>query len=147
MTTGHMGQNHKHFERIRNLKLTHSLSIAPLYLLFKDHKGWSFDMGTPPPSRPVCSAGAGQDDHLSEIISHILEPIVKMRPGGLEVNSTVDFISIIDDINNKDFPIEDINLEEIDRHLEEQEKEAQKKYDEFDNKMDELGSDKTIPEG
>ena len=32
-----VGQNHDHFERIRNLKLTHSLSIAPLYLLFKDH--------------------------------------------------------------------------------------------------------------
>jgi hypothetical protein len=34
-----VGKNHDHFGRIRNLKLKHSLSIAPLYLLFKDHKG------------------------------------------------------------------------------------------------------------
>ena len=59
------------------------LSVAPLYLLFKDHKGWQINTGTPPPSRPVVSAGSGQNDHLSEIISHILEPIVKMNPGGM----------------------------------------------------------------
>ena len=95
----------------------------------------------------MCSAGAGQDDHLSEVISHILEPIIKMRPGGLEVNSTGDFISIIDDINTRDIPIEEINLEEIVKHLEDQEKEAQKRYDEFDSNMGELGADKSLPEG
>ena len=91
-----VGESHNHYERIRNLKLTHSLSVAPLYLLFKDHKGWTLETGTPPPSRPVVSAGSGQNDHLSEIISHVLEPIVKMRPGGMEVTSTGDFISRID---------------------------------------------------
>ena len=42
-------KSHNHYERIRNLMLTHSLSVAPLYLLFKDHKGWTLDTGTPPP--------------------------------------------------------------------------------------------------
>ena len=83
-----VGESHGHYERIRNLKLTHSLSVAPLYLLFKDHKGWTLETGKPPPSRPVVSAGSGQNDHLSEIISHILEPVIKMRPGGMEVTST-----------------------------------------------------------
>ena len=38
-----VGESHGHFDRIRNLKLTHSLSVAPLYLLFKDHKGWTLE--------------------------------------------------------------------------------------------------------
>ena len=124
-----VGNNHDHFERIRNLKLTHSLSIAPLYLLFKDHKGWTLETGKPPPSRPVVSAGAGQDDHLSEIISHILEPIVKMRPGGMEMTSTGAFIALVDSINEMVIPIEDINLDEVDYHLDSQEKEAQERYE------------------
>ena len=59
------------------------------------------ETGKPPPSRPVVSAGSGQNDHLSEIISHILEPIVKMRPGGMEMTSTGDFRSVVDGINKK----------------------------------------------
>ena len=38
-----VGESHGHYERIRNLKITHSLSVAPLYLLFKDHKGWTLE--------------------------------------------------------------------------------------------------------
>ena len=76
-----------------------SLSVAPIYLMYKDHKEWQVETGTPPPSRPVVGAGAGQNDHLSEIVSHVLEPIVKMRPGGMEVMSTGDFIARIEGIN------------------------------------------------
>ena len=134
-----VGKNHEHYERIRNLKLTHSLSVAPLYLLFKDHKGWTLSTGKPSPSRPVVSAGSGQDDHLSEIISHILEPIVKMRPGGMEMTSTGDFIALVDGINMKSILIEDINLDEVDEHLDNQAKEAQERYDRID--------DENLPEG
>ena len=125
-----VGKSHGHYERIRNLKITHSLSVAPLYLLFKDHKGWTLETGTPPPSRPVVSAGAGQNDHLSEIVSHILEPIVKMRPGGMEVTSTGDFISRINGINEMIIPVEEIDLAEVDEQLEKQEMEALKEIDE-----------------
>ena len=130
-----VGESHGHYERIRNLKLTHSLSVAPLYLLFKDHKGWTLETGKPPPSRPVVSAGSGQNDHLAEIISHILEPVIKMRPGGMEVTSTGDFISRVDTINKTDIPIEEIDLEEIDEHLEMQAKEAQERYDNFEKEQ------------
>jgi hypothetical protein len=71
-----IGKASKHIDKIRSLKLTLSLSVAPMYLLFKDHKGWSLETGTPPTSRPVVSAGGGQHDHMSEIISTILEPVV-----------------------------------------------------------------------
>ena len=145
-----VSKSQDHYQRIRNLKLTHSLSIAPLYLLFKDHKGWTLETGKPPPSRPVVSAGAGQNDHLSEIISHILEPIVKMRPNGMEVTSTGDLVSRIEGINMMVIPMEDVNLEEIDdqmdkmeaetlkeidEHLENQEKNAQEVYENFDTNM------------
>ena len=34
-----IGEAHKHRDRVRSLKITLSLSVAPMYLLFKDHKG------------------------------------------------------------------------------------------------------------
>ena len=160
-----VGKLHEHYERIRNLKLTHSLSVAPLYLLFKDHKGWQINTGTPPPSRPVVSAGSGQNDHLSEIISHILEPIVKMNPGGMEMTSTGDFLALVDGINKMVIPYEDISLEEVDIHLDEQisksinldevdnhldtqAKEAQDRYDKFDDmNIKERADDENLPEG
>ena len=147
--------------------MTHSLSVAPLYLLFKDHKGWQIDSGTPPPSRPVVSAGSGQNDHLSEIISHILEPIVNMNPGGMEMTSTGDFLALVDGINKMVIPYEDISLEEVDKHLDEQisesdpislddvdnhldaqAKEAQDRYDKFDDmNIKERTDDENLPEG
>ena len=77
-----IGEAHKHKDRVRSLKITLSLSIAPMFLLFKDHKGWSLETGKPLPSRPVVSAGSGQKDRLSEIISNLLEPVVKTWSGG-----------------------------------------------------------------
>ena len=145
-----VGKSHNHYERIRNLKLTHSLSVAPLYLLFKDHKGWTLDTGKPPPSRPVVSAGAGQNDHLSEIISHILEPVVKMLPNGMEMTSTGDLIHKMEGMSKLVIPVEEINLEEVDtqmddleatelelvdRHFEDQERKAKERYDQFDTEM------------
>ena len=138
-----VGKSHEHYERIRNLKITHSMSVAPLYLLFKDHKGWTLETGKPPPSRPVVSAGAGQNDHLSEIVSHILEPIVKMRPGGMEVTSTGDFIARVEGINKLSIPIEEIDLEEVDRELDNQARQAQERYDRWD--QDRLQEDEKLP--
>ena len=50
-----VGKRQNHYQRICSLKQTHSPSIAPQYLLFKD---WTLETGKPPPSRPVVSAGA-----------------------------------------------------------------------------------------
>ena len=69
---------------------------------------------------------------FSEMVSHILEAIVKRRPGGMEVTSTGDFISKINDINSQEIKIEDIGLKQIDDHLDREKKEAQERYENFD---------------
>ena len=119
-----IGDAHNHKDRVRSLKITLSLSVAPMYLLFKDHKGWSLETGTPPPARPVVSAGSGQNDHLSEIVSHILEPVVKTWSGGMEKESTGDVLAMIDEINEEEIEIEDVDLEKVDKYLEDREKAA-----------------------
>ena len=108
-------------------------------------QGLALETGKPPPSRPVVSAGSGQNDHLSEIISHVLEPLVKMRPGGMEVTSTGDFISRVEETNRKNIAIEDIDLNQVDHHLDEMEKEAQRRYDDFN--QNQLKNDDTLAEG
>ena len=141
--------------RIRSLKITLSLSVAPMYLLFKDHKGWSLDTGTPPPSRPVVSAGSGQNDHMSEIISDLLEPVVKTWTGGLEKESSGDVMALIDEINEENIEIEEVDLESIDQAMEEQERRADEVYDNFDDQLvkencenlDEQEVEEAVPEG
>ena len=51
--------------------------------------------------------GAGQNDHMSEIISTILEPIVKTWKGSMEIESTGDLVSIVNDIKEKRVVIEE----------------------------------------
>ena len=119
LKTFNAGADWNHQARLRATKLTHSLSVAPLYLLFKDHKGWTIDAGGPPPTRPVASAGGGQDDHLSETISTVLEPVANKMWGGMETTSTPDFVSKIAELNKKEFNCEEIDLAEIDRALDE----------------------------
>ena len=101
----------KHQARIRALKITHSLSVTPLYLLFKDHKRWATDTGTVAPTRPVVSAGSGQNNHMSELIAQSLEPVSNTWKGGMEVPSTGDFLDKVDNINDKDVVMEDIDSE------------------------------------
>ena len=121
LKTFNAGADWNHQARLRATKLTHSLSIAPLYLLYKDHKGWTVEAGGPPPTRPVASAGGGQDDHLSETISIVLEPVANKMEGGMETTSTPDFISKIVELNKRMETQEndEIDLEEVDRILDE----------------------------
>ena len=113
----------------------------------------------------MVSAGAGQNDHLPEIISHILEPIVKMRPNGMEVTSTGELVSRIEGINKMVIPIEDVDLadiddqmdkmeaetlREIDEHLETQERNAQEVYERFDTELAKeivMDEQENLPEG
>ena len=127
-----IGDNHKHRDRVRSLKITLSISVAPMYLLFKDHKGWSLETGTAPPSRPVVSAGSGQNDHMSEVISNLLEPVVKTWKGGMEMESTGDMVSIVNEINDQEHELEDIDLEMVDKEIADQEEAADDKYNNFD---------------
>ena len=111
-----------HEDRTRATKITHSLSVAPLYLLYKDHKGWTVDMGGSPPSRPVASAGSGQNDNFSEVASIMLEPVANQWKGGMEAQSTPDMVSLIEELNEGELRLEDIDLQEVDRLLDEKDK-------------------------
>ena len=115
LKTFNVGAAWNHQARIRATKLTHSLSVAPLYLLYKDHKGWTVETGGVPPTRPVASAGGGQDDHLSETVSQILEPVANSAAGGMETASTQDFTSKIVELNKGNLELEDIDLESVDK--------------------------------
>ena len=69
----------------------------------------------------MASAGGGQDDHLSETISIVLEPVANNMEGGMETTSTPDFISKIVELNKRmeTQKNEEIDLEDIDRILDE----------------------------
>ena len=86
-----VGENWNQNDRVSSSMQDWSESVAPLYLLIKDHKGWSEETGTPPPSRPVCSGNRGFNKHLSELVSLILEPLSHAMEGG-DVNSTGAFL-------------------------------------------------------
>ena len=50
MKTFNVGKNWKQEDRNREVKINHSLAVAPLKLMYKDHKGWTGHMGGPAPS-------------------------------------------------------------------------------------------------
>ena len=88
-----LGAEWNHGERMRESMLNKSLAVCPLYLLYKDHKGWSLQKGPVPPTRPVASGNRGMNMHLSEIISEILEPVADGVENTCEVVSTEDMIA------------------------------------------------------
>ena len=94
-----IGHLWKHEDRVRSTMLNKSLSICPMYLTYKDHKGWSGDDGTPPPTRPIAGGNTGMNLHISEILSEIIEPMVDKYEGGDEVISTEDMKARIEILN------------------------------------------------
>ena len=54
---------------------------------------------------------------MSETESQILEPVANTWSGGMEVNNTPDFVSVIVSLNGKDLVCEDLDLGEIYREL------------------------------
>ena len=81
--------------------MNNGLAVCPMRILYKDHIYWTLDMGTPPPSRSVVSGNQGGKMGISELISMILEPVANKWEGGFEVNSTGDFVSGIESLNEK----------------------------------------------
>ena len=86
-------------DRVRETMINKNLVLCPMYLLYKDHKGWEMKMETVPPTRPVASGNQGMNLHLSEIISETLEPVVDSYRGGFEVISTEDLIAKLSELN------------------------------------------------
>ena len=95
-----IGGNWDHTDRIRETMLGETLAVCPVSLLFKDHKNWTKDSGSVPPTRHVAGGHKGMNLHLSEIISDILEPLVETL-GGDEVISTEDMLALVDILNTK----------------------------------------------
>ena len=94
------GENWHHSERVVSSMIDNSESIAPLYLLIKDHKNWSETSGEPPPSRPVCSGNSGMNKQLSEIVSHILESLAHSIEGA-DIDSTGELLLEIRELNKR----------------------------------------------
>ena len=94
------GTNWNHSERVASSMEDNSEAVAPLYLLIKDHKGWSEGDNEPPPSRPVCSGNGGVNKHLSEIVSYMLVPLAHSMDGA-EIDSTGSMLEKIEKLNNK----------------------------------------------
>ena len=85
--------------RCKNNLLNHGLAVCPMTLLFKDHKGWTHDLGTPPPTRNLVAGNKGQNTGLSELLSTILEPVADQMSQSMEAKSTTDMIGSIEDLN------------------------------------------------
>ena len=84
---------------MRNIQ-KHNLEVPEMSLLIKDHKVWSEKMTKLVPSRPVVSGNKGANTHLSEIVSEILELVVKDMQSG-EVVSTEEALFVFEELNNK----------------------------------------------
>ena len=78
-----------------------TMSICPMYLTYKDHKGWSWEKGTPPPTRPIAAGNVGMNLHLSEILSEVTEAVANCWEDSKEVISTEDMIARLHELNKR----------------------------------------------
>jgi hypothetical protein len=93
----------------------------PLYIYYITIiRGWTIVTGGPPPTRPVASAGGGQNDNMSETVSLVLEPVANTWTGGMETKGTPGFISKISKMTETTRELEVIDLEEVDKALDEE---------------------------
>ena len=88
-------------DRARETMINNSQTLCPMYLVFKDHKNWTWSTGKPPPTRPIAGGNAGQNVHLSELNSEIIEAVVEAYEGGVEVISTEDMNAQWEIINSR----------------------------------------------
>ena len=88
-----IGEAWDHTSRVRETTMGEGMSICPMSLLFKDHKGWSPTSGSAPPTRPVVGGHLGINMHISELVSDILDPVVACYEGGREIISTEDMVA------------------------------------------------------
>ena len=94
------GANWKHESRMDKNIVDKGEQVCPMVLLIKDHKGWTHESGTPPPSRPVVSGNCGLNSHLSELISLVMEQVTS-EANGNEIDSTTEMLYRIERLNEK----------------------------------------------
>ena len=96
-----MGTNWNHGDRVRTNMMNNSLNLCPMYLSYKDHKGWEGKDDSPPPTRPIAAGNTGMNLHISEVISEMIEPMVDAFVGGEEVISTEDLKAKMEKLNEE----------------------------------------------
>ena len=89
-----MGEYWGHEDRLRETMLGSGHTVCPVTLLYKDHKGWSKEMGTIPPTRHVAGGHVGMNLYLSEIVSDIVEPLYENVENACEIISTEDMTTL-----------------------------------------------------
>ena len=87
--------------RVRETLITKSQSLCPMYLTYKDHKGWKVESGKPPPTRPIAGGNVGLNLNLSELISEVCEAASMSFPDSKEVISTEDLVARIVNLNER----------------------------------------------
>ena len=71
------------------------------WIFAKCHKGWTWQSGKPPPTRPVAGGNQGMNFPLSELVSWVVEPEANVMVGSGEPVSGEDLKSKVNVINVK----------------------------------------------
>ena len=112
-----VGSNWNQQDRVARNVVDKGEQTCQMSLLLKDHKNWSRESGCPIPSRPVVAGNMGLNCHLSELISHIIDPI-SYEHSGNEVDSSDDLLAKIEKLNEtisrKSRP--DQNMDDLDQN-------------------------------
>ena len=93
------GANWEHQQRLRESMINEGISVSPLWLLYKCHKGWTAESGKVLPTRPVAGGNIGMNFALSELVSWVLEPLATAMDGRSELVSGEDLKSNVDKLN------------------------------------------------
>ena len=93
------GVDWSHQQRLRESMLNEGISVCPLWLLYKCHKGWTSSSGKLPPTRPIAGGNEGMHFPLSELVSWVLEPLASAMENSGELVSGEDLKSNIDNLN------------------------------------------------
>ena len=95
---GQVGANWDHQDRFRETCINQSSNVSSFSLLVKDHK--KVPEGELPSTRPLCNGSEGMGVHFSNLLSDYVEPIANEMEDTIEVTSTEDFISKINEFNH-----------------------------------------------
>ena len=94
-----VGENHRHWPRVKSALRNRSGHVPTLYGLIKDHKPVS--PGSAPPMRPVCGADDSGNGQLSRLLSDIVTAVADRvdRKVNTVCRSTEEMIAAIEEVN------------------------------------------------
>ena len=84
------GENWEHQQSLRESMINEGISVCPLWILYKCHKGWTAESGKVLPTRPVAGGNSGMNFPLFELVSWVLEPLTTAMDGSSELVSGED---------------------------------------------------------